>query len=113
MAEDGLATIRKLLAKPIDCEAKVVYFLVEVRKSIDLMHGRFEVLKFFCDWMLHPRMEWRDAKRILQTFDASLGKALLNPSAALEMMNAVSPLTSLRYFLNDLFVFLGLHLLAG
>ena len=109
MIPDKLTKLRQLLAQKIEREADVVYILVEVRKVIDLEEGRFSVLKFFCDWILHPRLERRDAKQILKTFDNSLEQALRNPSVALRMMNNVSGLMSLRLFLDDLFIFLGEH----
>src|ERR1035438_9053358 len=105
MLEDRLAKLRELLAQPIEREADVAYTLLEIRKVIDLLPNRFTILKFFCDWIAHPKMDRRAAKEILKSFDSYLATVLLNPHAALKMMNTVSPLISLRGFQHDLFVF--------
>jgi len=65
-----LAAIRALLERPIERESEVVYFLVEVRKLIETLgRKRFQILSFFCDWVLHQEMTWKKAQIVLGIFD--------------------------------------------
>jgi hypothetical protein len=45
--------LKTLVMKAFDSEAEVVYFLVEVRKFLELnsiAKGEFQSLNLFCDW---------------------------------------------------------------
>jgi hypothetical protein len=64
----------------INSEAAVVYFLVEVRKLLELRSRErkankqpadhsFATLEFCCDWAVHPVMDWENGKRIVRRFD--------------------------------------------
>jgi hypothetical protein len=113
MSNANLSTLRTVLAQPIVQEPQLVHLLVEVRNVVEIIDNRFQILKFFCDWVLHPRMERGPAKQIIKTFDGFLESSLMNRWTALKMMNHAYPLTSLRGFRNDLFVFFAKHRLDG
>ncbi len=60
--------LNKELLKEIEIEAQVVYILVETRKIIkehDSNVGRYPILAFFCDWVVHVKMDRRGAKQML------------------------------------------------
>ena len=70
--------INKEFSKKINTEAQVVYILVETRKVIkehDSNVSRYPILSFFCDWVVHVKMDRRGAKQMLgqvQNFYAGL-----------------------------------------
>jgi hypothetical protein len=79
-----------------------------VRKIIEQLPGRYKILNFFCDWPVHSAMDRGAAREIITTFDEYLASNVLtNAPLALQMLNAVSRLISLKGFTHDLFVFLG------
>jgi hypothetical protein len=68
------AIVEKLsseLTKGITSEAQVVYFLVEIRKLLEITDRAddYPTLLFHCEWALHSRMDRAGALRILQRFD--------------------------------------------
>lgn len=109
MTQERLSSLARILRQPIGREADVIHLLVEVRSVIELMEQRFRILKFFCDWVLHPRMDRNPAREILRTFDNLLAGSRMNPWVALQVMNQSRPLTSLAGFRDDLLIFLAEH----
>jgi hypothetical protein len=59
------------LTKGITSEVQVVYFLVEIRKLLEITDRAddYPALLFHCDWALHSRMDRAGALRILERFD--------------------------------------------
>ncbi len=66
-----LTKLRHLLSHPITQECQVVYFLVELRKVLELrvLLGQYTALKFYCDWAMHPRMDRAAAEEFLKRID--------------------------------------------
>lgn len=64
------------LAGGIDTEPKVLYLLAEIRKYIDQCsekeRKKYPNLYFYCNWVLHIRMDRTPAKRILNRFESIL-----------------------------------------
>lgn len=65
---------RKLAAeikRGITTEVQVVYVLTGIRKLIerDEAEDDYPVLRFHCDWALHPRMDRASARAMLKLFD--------------------------------------------
>lgn len=73
MSRSSKLIVRELLERPLDRDADVVYFLMELRKLMERLPARYEVLRFFCDWPLHVAMSRRSAKELLREFDAAAG----------------------------------------
>lgn len=71
-----LTKINKELNDGIDVEPKVLYLLAEIRKYIDRCSGgernRYPNLYFYCNWVLHIKMDRTPAKRILDRFESVL-----------------------------------------
>ncbi|MGA2715978.1 MAG: hypothetical protein ABSG41_22985 [Bryobacteraceae bacterium] len=70
--KDGLKRkLEKALAKPIVSEEQVVYIMVELRKLMELSGDtdKFPSLLFHCDWVAHPVMNRKAAKKIVSLFD--------------------------------------------
>ena len=58
MKDNILEKISKELRSGIDTEAKVVYFLAEIRKMLSLTNNRMISLKIFRDWALHSELTY-------------------------------------------------------
>lgn len=59
MEDNILEKIAKELNSGIDTEAKVLYFLAEIRKVLSLTNNRTVSLKIFCDWVLHSELTYQ------------------------------------------------------
>ena len=64
MEDSIIDKLKKFLADhdPIIEECHVVYLIVEIRKLLDRMEGstgRFQILRFYCDWALHTEKNRR------------------------------------------------------
>jgi len=91
----NVTELRRLINKPIESEGDVVHLLVEVRKIIETMEGRFPVLEFFCDWPLHSVLDRRKARKILQTFDKLVVESRMAGGVdSKNLMRTVQPLIS-------------------
>ena len=76
---------RKLAAeinRGITTEVQVVYVLAGIRKLIerDEVEDDYPVLRFHCDWALHPKMDRAPARAMLKLFDDAV-PALKNKAA--------------------------------
>lgn len=95
--------LRIFLKKPVKNEASLVYVLVEVRKILDrsdkTYRNRFPTLYFFCNWILHTKMDRTPAVRILKKFDNALekGENLLEASMGFSLFFS---------FFDELIIFL-------
>jgi hypothetical protein len=59
---------------------ELVYVLVKIRKFLEHsnLKKQFWMLTFFCDWVLHTKLDRSGARKILEIFDSQLGK--FNPA---------------------------------
>jgi hypothetical protein len=110
MNQESLKVLQELLARPIENEAQVVYFLVELRKLIENLEDRYRLLTFFCDWILHSKLDRKYAKEILDELDGFIEQVkVLGGHPNKGLMDRIVPLISLQRFHNDLFLLLGEH----
>jgi hypothetical protein len=64
-------------------EPRVVYVLVQARKLLEMMNDSdFETLKFYCDWVLHVKLNRKGASNVIKLFE-SLQKAADDGNAEL------------------------------
>jgi hypothetical protein len=88
--------LQSLLNDGIDSEPAVVYFLVEIRKLLEIREAKlkYEGLTFHCEWALHSRMEYSMAKRLLKRVDelqeAINGRIELSQDAVKEIGELIS-----------------------
>jgi hypothetical protein len=83
---------------------------VEIRKLIECEEdGRYPVLTFFCDWILHDRMDRKNARAILWEFDTAIDDLRSGRLGVPAVVKRLSPLISLETFQHDLFIILGQH----
>lgn len=72
MKEPMLEKINLELSNGIDTEPKTLYLLAEIRKYIDRCsikeRNKYPNLYFYCNWVLHIKMDRTPAKRILDKF---------------------------------------------
>ena len=70
MTDEIIRKLKTLLDQGICSEAEVVYLLVGIRKLLE-RDGRlkrtYPKLKFYCDWVLHPELDRKDAREILES----------------------------------------------
>lgn len=110
MPTQQLTILSELLGRPIACEADVVYFLVEVRKLIETMGNRYPILRFFCDWVVHSKLDRKTAKEVLSKFDAYVFEYIQKGNTCTpDMLRRLNPLISFRRFSTDMFYLLGEH----
>jgi hypothetical protein len=67
-----LVKLRRLLSSAFTEECQIVYFLVELRKALELrgLLGNYTALKFYCDWAMHTRLDRAGAEEFLKRLDA-------------------------------------------
>lgn len=69
-----LDKITRELGNDIDTESKALYLLAEIRKYIDRCgqkeKSKYPNLYFYCNWVLHIKMERTPAKKILNRFES-------------------------------------------
>jgi hypothetical protein len=65
------ASLAQQAANQFTAEAQVVYFLVTIRKLIELekFANRYRSLSFFCDWVLHAELDRGGARAVLAKFE--------------------------------------------
>lgn len=71
MEAEILAKLSHLLSRPITEECQVVYFLVELRKALEIrgLFTQYPALRFYCDWAVHTRMDRAGAEEVLKRID--------------------------------------------
>ncbi|MGP8247744.1 MAG: hypothetical protein ACLQVN_24935 [Bryobacteraceae bacterium] len=73
--------LNRELSEPITSERQVVYILVETRKLVELLGLKHEYrqLIFFCDWAMHPILDRRTARMIIEPFDTTVAATMSLP----------------------------------
>jgi len=63
-----------LLNEEPQAKRDVVHVLIQIRKVLehDGKPAKYEVLKFFCDWVAHPKLAGTGARRVLRLLDEQL-----------------------------------------
>ncbi len=79
MKEAILEKINLELSNGIDTEPKALYLLAEIRKYIDRYcqaeKNKYHNLYFYCNWVLHIKMDRTPAKIILNRFESILSSS--------------------------------------
>jgi hypothetical protein len=85
-------------------EADVVYALVEIRKLLEQSGHQddFSRLVFFCDWVLHPGLNRKEAKAVLGELDERLGRYDASRPWEIDPDGQVHELLSFRRFCQEL-----------
>ena len=71
MPEEIIKKLTAQLKKGITTEVQVVYLLVGIRKLIerDGQKAEYSTLNFYCDWVVHSKLDRSGAEKILREFD--------------------------------------------
>jgi hypothetical protein len=71
MQNEIIQKLHAVLASPLETEAEVVYFLVEIRKYLDRVGGKqpFPVLRMYCNWVVHISIDRYGRGSILESMD--------------------------------------------
>lgn len=111
---DNLQTLRDILSAPISTEADVTRFMVEVRKVVEAMDNRYQVLEFFGDWLLHGKLDRKGAKTIIKELDDFVKTVRANSGKETKaQVDKIEPLISLRLLQKDVAIFLAERGLDG
>jgi hypothetical protein len=104
--------IRTLLQRGIATESEVVYFLVEIRKLMDMQAGRkdraaekYASLRLYCNWVAHTDLSNTQAREIVKQADAAYPK-LLDGTLTETEKNEFRRIFDLNSFREDLSEFL-------
>jgi hypothetical protein len=103
----GSSIIEKLnrhMASPPQKESDVVYALVEVRKLLEQTGEKetFSRLTFFCDWVVHPLLDKKNAQNVLLELDGRLGGYDASRPWEIDPDGQVHDLLSFRRFWQEL-----------
>jgi hypothetical protein len=88
-------------------EPRVVYLLVQARKLLEMMNDSdFETLKFYCDWVLHVKLDRKGASNVIKLFEsiqkaADEGNAELYESRSMWLFRQVLSADTFRNQLID------------
>jgi hypothetical protein len=88
-------------------EPRVVYLLVQARKLLEMMNDSdFETLKFYCDWVLHVKLDRKGASNVIKLFEsiqkaADEGNAELYQSRSMWLFGQVLSADTFRNQLID------------
>lgn len=70
MPNEIIRKLKTLLDQGICSEAEVVFLLVGIRKLLERDGGLKKIypkLRFYCDWVLHAKLDRKDAREILES----------------------------------------------
>jgi len=118
MTRDIIEKLRAELEAGITTEVQAVYLLAGIRKIIerDGLRDEYPMLKFHCDWALHPRMDQRPAREMLKLFDdahVDLRNGIELHDLPAEAKRGVYRITKMEDFEGDLERFLAWKELPG
>lgn len=117
MLNDILGKLRKHLFDGLNTESDVVYFLVQVRKLLELTPNDYEYLKFHCDWALHTVLSGTMAQTFLAEFDSAnlhlRGGGVELHDLPPELQRRIDDISTLHSFKIELYRFLGVQSLPS
>lgn len=95
--------------RPPKTAADVVYVFVKIRKVLEHsnLQNKLWMLTFFCDWLLHAKLDRRGARKILEMFDGKLDRLNLAAPSELCWKDDVLNIFSLDILRNQLLDFLN------
>lgn len=91
MRDELAFKLETALSRPITEECHVVYILAEARKLLERVsdrENRYPVLKFYCNWVLHPEIENTKAiNELLTKIEEAVLQPDYRPSVMLEFVD--------------------------
>ena len=79
-----------ILAQGITKEAELIYVFVEIRKLLDYLENstsdKYQTLYFYCNWMLHIKMDRSPAVKVLEKFDNAIDEGNHFAAAPIEFV---------------------------
>ena len=110
MRAEIIENISSTLKKPLEKE-RVVYLMIEIRKFIGKSNeelSNWNNLEFWCDWMVHTKMDRKFAKETL----IKMEQYLQTPGKKFNWSNFNSEFISLENLRQELYKFLEHHNLS-
>ncbi len=114
MKNDIIKKLKKFIILPMD-DLYIVYLFVQIRKLLyhrEDLHNinkySYEVLKFYCDWVVHIELERkrnRQAKNILFELEKVINDCYLNNAPDDIMSSYISAIISFKKLQNELILF--------
>lgn len=111
----NLTVLQGLCAKTFTQESEVLQFMVEIRKTNDLRDkaDKYQILVFFCDWLVHPVLTHKQAQNVLKGLDEFIDDAKRGKNVEEKHINFIAPLVSFKRLQLELAVFLSEHQLEA
>lgn len=77
MDQKNLGKLKRTLLEKIEKECQVIYIMLNIRKALDDLSGKYPLLKFNCNWALHIKInKTSPIKKSLKEADKDLNKII-------------------------------------
>ena len=108
MPEEIIKKLTAQLKKGITTEVQVVYLLVGIRKLLerDGQKSEYSTLNFYCDWVVHSKLDRSGAENILRDFDKAHPLRKDGMDLPPELHNKIRDIYGMRSFEKELQSFL-------
>lgn len=107
--QSDIAETRALLGAALWDRNQVGRFLTLVRKLAENMGDRYRVLRFYCSWPQHARMDHSQAWEILGVLNSYAKARSIGDPAAEQILNKIRPFISFEPFRDGLVQLLMHH----
>jgi hypothetical protein len=112
MADRQLDVLQGLLGRTTLLPSEVVHLIVEVRNLIDGLNdrSRYPVLRFFCDWIVHRKLDRNTAGGEVLIEFAKVAESTMQSSGVLPAsFKRLSPILSLTRLRKEMTLILAEH----
>ena len=82
-------------------ESEVVYLMAEIRKILDFKRGSYKILRFYCNWVLHNKLD-ESSKDLSKKFESNIDFTKSEKEIAREMNSKHADFLKLNDFKNEL-----------
>lgn len=109
--QPNLTVLQGLCSKTFTQESEVLQFMVEIRKANELRDktDQSPILSFFCDWLVHPVLTFKQAQNVLKGLDEFIDDTKRGANVEERNINFIGPLVSFKRLQHELAVFLSEH----
>lgn len=86
--DEIVAKLRATLNAGVESEERAVYVMRSIRKllEIDRAKQKYPALNFYCNWVLHDKLDQGFAREVISLFDNIFGVRDANDKAAVDQL---------------------------
>lgn len=110
---DILKKLDREIREGLDSEPKIVYALAEIRKHLESLDPqtskKYPNLYFYCNWVLHIKMDHSPAKKMLRRFETYIPKPNVNSKSRVDRKSRLKDISN-RFILNEAKFYLFINL---